>query len=223
MGTTRQPDRRFPLSGSLYRGLRAHGTDPAAHSRPARVGVRTATELASGAITVAEAADRLGTAGYRVGRDGPGTAPPPTLDQITATRLVLEPAVAVRAARAVTPEASTPLRRRAGFLGTAAGVDPDPRRLFRHDCDGHAALYRLVVGADVPGLAGLCTLAHDGWTSRTGDPGDLLPVLRPHLTELGDVLRAVAAGEAERARELATAHVWGTHLMLLQSGADLPG
>ena len=217
MSTTRQPERRFPLSRSVYLRLRNGPKDTAAWTQPARVGVRAAESLESGTITVESAVDRLRTAGLPVGQ-----ADTPSLDQITAARLVLEPAVTVRACAAATPDDRELLRRRAGFLGSAAGLESTPRRLFRHDCDAHGLLYRLAAGGVAqPDPAGLCTLAHQGWAGR--DPDAVVPLVRGHLAELGDVLRAVAAGAAGRARELATAHVWGTHLMLLQAGADRDG
>ncbi|MBP2367742.1 FCD domain-containing protein [Pseudonocardia parietis] len=223
MDTARQPERRFPLAGNLYRGLQNAPDVPADDDGPARIGLRTAAALESGTITLHDAADRLESAGLGMRGDDADTAPPPTLDQITAARLVLEPAVAAGAARAVTPDTREPLLRHASVLGAVAGIEPDPRRLFRHDCEGHGALYRVASDAAAPAaLPGLCRLAHHGWASRAADPHDLLPALRAHLAELAEVLRAVAHGRPERARELATAHVWGTHLMLMQAGADLP-
>lgn len=221
MDTARQPEHRFPLAGDLYRSLRNAPEVPVDDDGPARVGLRTATALESGSITLQDAVDRLEGAGLGLRTDD--DAPPPTLDRITAARLALEPAVAARAARAITPDTREPVLRHASVLGAVAGIEPDPRRLFRHDCEGHGALYRLASDAATPAdLPGLCRLAHREWAGRAAGPDDLLPALRAHLAELAEVLRAVAAGRPERARELATAHVWGTHLMLMQAGADLP-
>lgn len=231
MSTTRRPEHRSPLARAMYRCLQHRPPVPrgtgADETAPARVGIRAAAELESGALTLDDAVARLGRAGLPSGTR-PGTlpaddAPAPSLDEITAVRLVLEPAVAARAATRATPGARERLLRRSAFLGGAATVGADTRRLFRHDHDAHDALQRLATGEEAsPDVAGLCTRTHRRWMQQATAPSDVLSVVRPHLADLADVLSAVAAGDPGRARSRATAYVWGTHLMLLQAGADLP-
>lgn len=221
MSSTRQPERRLMPAEIVYRSLRGGDRAPASLSGAALAGVRTAAALGSGGITFEQAADRLDEAGLPV--RWPRTASTATaagLEQITAARLVLEPAAAALATAAASPEDRDLLRERASFLATAAGGESDPHRLFRHDAEVHALLYRIAGGGPAdPDLPDLCALAHRDWVGRTRAAGDVLDAVRPHLAELGDVLRAVAEGTPEEARHVATAHVWGTHLMLMQAAA----
>lgn len=170
---------------------------------------RLAAELGTGRTPVREALKRLEGDRLVVAYPRRGTFATAVditdLANLSEVRLNLEPLAARSAAR----NAGSVDRAELGRLGERiAALDPagDPRELLRADVEVHRALYRATGN---PHLEDVCVrldnLATRIWVLFL----DRLPALPGHVHEHADLLRAVVAGEEERAAELALAHVVG--------------
>jgi DNA-binding GntR family transcriptional regulator len=170
---------------------------------------RLAAELGTGRTPVREALKRLEGDRLVVAYPRRGTFATAVditdLANLSEVRLALEPLAARSAARA----AGTADRAELADLGSRiAELDPsgDPRELLRADVEVHRALYRATGN---PHLEDVCVrldnLATRIWVLFL----DRLPALPGHVHEHADLLRAVVAGEEEKAAELALAHVVG--------------
>jgi DNA-binding GntR family transcriptional regulator len=170
---------------------------------------RLAAELGTGRTPVREALKRLEGDRLVVAYPRRGTFATAVditdLANLSEVRLALEPLAARSAARA----AGTTDRAELADLGERiAALDPggDPRELLRADVEVHRALYRATGN---PHLEDVCVrldnLATRIWVLFL----DRLPALPGHVHEHADLLRAVVAGEEEKAAELALAHVVG--------------
>lgn len=170
---------------------------------------RLAAELGTGRTPVREALKRLEGDRLVVAYPRRGTFATAVditdLANLSEVRLNLEPLAARSAAR----NAGSVDRAELSRLGERiAALDPagDPRELLRADVEVHRALYRATGN---PHLEDVCVrldnLATRIWVLFL----DRLPALPGHVHEHADLLRAVVAGEEERAAELALAHVVG--------------
>ncbi|GAA2896171.1 GntR family transcriptional regulator [Pseudonocardia halophobica] len=170
---------------------------------------RLAAELGTGRTPVREALKRLEGDRLVVAYPRRGTFATAVditdLANLSEVRLNLEPLAARSAAR----NAGSVDRAELGRLGDRiAALDPsgDPRELLRADVEVHRALYRATGN---PHLEDVCVrldnLATRIWVLFL----DRLPALPGHVHEHADLLRAVVAGEEEKAAELALAHVVG--------------
>jgi DNA-binding GntR family transcriptional regulator len=170
---------------------------------------RLAAELGTGRTPVREALKRLEGDRLVVAYPRRGTFATAVditdLANLSEVRLTLEPLAARSAARA----AGTTDRAELSDLGERiAALDPggDPRELLRADVEVHRALYRATGN---PHLEDVCVrldnLATRIWVLFL----DRLPALPGHVHEHADLLRAVVAGQEEKAAELALAHVVG--------------
>ncbi|GAA1836579.1 GntR family transcriptional regulator [Pseudonocardia ailaonensis] len=170
---------------------------------------RLAAELGAGRTPVREALKRLEGDRLVVAYPRRGTFATAVditdLAHLSEVRLTLEPLAARSAARA----AGTTDRAALAVLGEEiATLDPagDPKELLRADVEVHRALYRATGN---PHLEDVCVrldnLATRIWVLFL----DRLPALPGHVHEHADLLRAVVAGEEDKAAELALAHVQG--------------
>ncbi|MFR9801021.1 GntR family transcriptional regulator [Pseudonocardia sp. RS010] len=170
---------------------------------------RLAAELGTGRTPVREALKRLEGDRLVVAYPRRGTFATAVditdLANLSEVRLSLEPLAARTAARSAGSAARAALTE----LGErVAALDPvgDPRELLRADVEVHRALYRATGN---PHLEDVCVrldnLATRIWVLFL----DRLPGLPGHVHEHADLLRAVVAGEGEKAAELALGHVVG--------------
>ncbi|MCE0762732.1 GntR family transcriptional regulator [Pseudonocardia kujensis] len=170
---------------------------------------RLAAELGTGRTPVREALKRLESDRLVVAYPRRGTFATAVditdLANLSEVRLALEPLAARSAARG----AGSADRAELAALGERiAALEPggDPRELLRADVEVHRALYRATSN---PHLEDVCVrldnLATRIWVLFL----DRLPALPGHVHEHADLLRAVVAGEEEKAAELALAHVVG--------------
>jgi len=170
---------------------------------------RLATELGTGRTPVREALKRLEGDRLVVAHPRRGTFATAVditeLAHLSEVRIALEPLAARTAARS----AGTADRAALAVLGEQiAALDPAgaPRDLLRADVDVHRALYRATGN---PHLEDVCVrldnLATRIWVLFL----DRLPALPGHVHEHADLLRAVLAGDEDKAAELALAHVQG--------------
>ncbi|MCE3553590.1 GntR family transcriptional regulator [Pseudonocardia sp. RS11V-5] len=170
---------------------------------------RLAAELGTGRTPVREALKRLEGDRLVIAYPRRGTFATAVditdLANLSEVRLALEPLAARSAARS----AGSADRAELAALGERiSALDPtgDPRELLRADVEVHRALYRATGN---PHLEDVCVrldnLATRIWVLFL----DRLPTLPGHVHEHADLLRAVVAGEEEKAAELALAHVVG--------------
>lgn len=170
---------------------------------------RLAAELGTGRTPVREALKRLEGDRLVVAYPRRGTFATAVditdLANLSEVRLNLEPLAARSAAR----NAGSRDRAELGRLGDRiAALDPAgaPRELLRADVEVHRTLYRATGN---PHLEDVCVrldnLATRIWVLFL----DRLPALPGHVHEHADLLRAVVAGDEEKAAELALAHVVG--------------
>lgn len=170
---------------------------------------KLAAELGTGRTPVREALKRLEGDRLVVAYPRRGTFATAVditdLANLSQVRVALEPLAARSAARDAGAADRSALRE---LVATIADLDPtgDPRELLRADVEVHRALYRATGN---PHLEDVCVrldnLATRIWVLFL----DRLPSLPGHVHEHADLLRAVVAGDEQRAADLALAHVEG--------------
>lgn len=132
------------------------------------------------------------------------------LGHISEVRRALEPAAAAAAARRAGPAAREEMRTLARTVATlhaaVDGGDLTQRELMEHDVEVHRSIYRHSQNPylqDV--LVRLDNLATRIWCLVL----DRLPDFAGHVGEHVELLEAIVAGDADRAADLALAHVTG--------------
>ncbi|MEW1960066.1 GntR family transcriptional regulator [Kineococcus sp. NPDC059986] len=132
------------------------------------------------------------------------------LGHISEVRRALEPVAAAAAARRAGPAAREELRslaRTVALLPDAAhGGELTQRELMKHDVEVHRSIYRHSQNAHLEDvLVRLDNLATRIWCLVL----DRLPTFAGHVGEHVELLEAIAAGDADRAADLAREHVTG--------------
>ncbi|PRY16709.1 GntR family transcriptional regulator [Kineococcus rhizosphaerae] len=129
------------------------------------------------------------------------------LGHISEVRRALEPVAAADAARRSGPAARAEMR---ALARTVAELGDSPRltqrELMEHDVEVHRSIYR---NSQNPYLQDVL-VRHDNLATRIWCLVlDRLPTFAGHVGEHVDLLEAIVAGDADRAAELALAHVTG--------------
>ncbi|WP_199506209.1 GntR family transcriptional regulator [Geodermatophilus sp. TF02-6] len=128
------------------------------------------------------------------------------LAHISEIRAQLEPLAARRAAERSARTASTELEELAARIDHLDVALVDPTELMRWDLAVHRAIYR---AAGNPHLEDVL-IRYDNLATRIHCVFlDRLPTVDVHVREHVDLLRAIAAGDADRADDLARRHVLG--------------
>ena len=128
------------------------------------------------------------------------------LAHISEVRVQLEPLAARRAAERATRAVQADLEELAAHIEQLDGREVDRTELMRWDLAVHRAIYR---AAGNPHLEDVL-IRHDNLATRIFCLFlDRLPTVDVHVREHVDLLRAIAAGDADRADDLAREHVLG--------------
>ncbi len=126
------------------------------------------------------------------------------LAEIAEIRAQLEPLAAARAARNATPERRAELRSVADELESIDLPDTPPRSLMQHDLDVHRSIYAASGNKHLQEVL----LTYDNLATRIWCMViDRLPRVDSHIVEHVTLLRAIADGDEERARQVAYDHV----------------
>ncbi len=125
------------------------------------------------------------------------------LAHISEIREQLEPLAAARAAHRAAPAVRVELAELAESLRDLRG---EPRDVLRRDVQVHRDVYR---AAGNPHLEDVLVRQDNLATRIWGLFLDRLPALPGHVAEHAELLRAIVAGDAESAADLARAHVVG--------------
>lgn len=126
------------------------------------------------------------------------------LAEIAEIRAQLEPLAAARAARHATPERRAELRRIADELESMDLAATASTSLMQHDLDVHRSIYEANGNKHLKEVL----LTYDNLATRIWCMViDRLPHVNSHIAEHVTLLRAIADGDEERARQVAYDHV----------------
>lgn len=128
------------------------------------------------------------------------------LRQISQIRVHLEPVAARTAAEVATPAVRHELLELADRIETLDPTALDRNDLMRWDLHVHRAIYRAAAN---PHLEDVLVRYNNLATRIFCLVLDRLPTVSRHVAEHTDLLRAIAAGEPERAAKIALDHVTG--------------
>ena len=172
--------------------------------------VQVARELGVGRTPVREALKRLEDDALVVAYPRRGTFATTVditdLAHINEIRLQLEPLAARRAAERATPSQRAEIQELIVRLQSLDGLPTDRTELMRLDLAVHRGFYR---AAGNPHLENVLIRYHNLATRIFCLFLDRLPTVAAHVGEHGPLLRAIAAGDGEKAAHLAHDHVTG--------------
>src|SRR3954471_4357270 len=170
---------------------------------------KLAAELGIGRTPVREALKRLESDHLVVSYPRRGTFATVVditeLADVSELRESLEPLAARRAAKLATPALRKEIRETAAAIATM-GDDDDPYDLMRYDIKVHRLIYRAAANTHLEDVL----IRYDNLATRIFCLFlDRLPTVDEHVGEHVELLRAIAAGDADRAEDLAREHVLG--------------